>query len=182
MRTEKQQFIVFGVLAAVGLAFGVGVWWPAHQQRQQYHQHIEQARQTLKKARQSPKLETWHQAVDQLEQRLKGAQQHVPTRDKPAEVLRGLARALREHGVVDQEVITRPARKYGEHRVIRIKVTFRGSFPAAYSIVRRIEQMPRLIQIDRFAITDAAGQEAGRLAVDLELSTFFSRMKEGDHG
>jgi len=175
MRIDKDQLKVFIVLALVVGGFAVGIWMPARQQRRVLQDRIDQAEQKLRQARESPSLKKWNKTVASLEQQLASSRQRVPPRNELATVLRGLSEVLSKRNVMDQSVSTAPAQRFGSFGVTPITVKFRGSFPDAHAVVQRIEQMPRLIQVDRFEVDRGEVTESGPVRVYLELSAFFSR-------
>jgi len=179
MRLDKDQLKVLAVLIVVGGAFGVGIWWPAHQQRRALQRRVDQAKGKLQQARQSPSLERWSKTVASLETRVSGSRQRLPSKDELAQVLRGLSRVLNERGVRTPTVATAEAKRFGEFGVTPITVKFQGSFSDAHVVVQRIEKMPRLIQVDHFEVRRGEVTTQRPLDVHLKLSAFFSQKEPG---
>lgn len=175
MRLDKEQLTMLVVAIVVVGGAGAAIWMPARQQRQALQQRIDRAQQKLEKARQSPSLSKWHQSVASLEQRLANSRQRVPSQEELAKVLRGLSDVLAKRGVTEQEVSTAPAERFGSFGVTPVTVKFTGSCPDAHAVVKRIEQMPRLIQVDRLEVNHPEPKQPGAVRVYLELSAFFKR-------
>jgi Tfp pilus assembly protein PilO len=176
MWIDRDEWKVLAALAVIVVAFAIGIWLPARSERAGLHERIEHAENQLAKARASPDLSTWHEAVSTLRRELQGAQRRVPQDDELSRVLRGITNALNERGVRRQEVVTQEIERLDAYNVIPITVNFQGSFMDAYHVMERVEQMPRLIQVEQLHVKKPNdGAEA--LAVHMELSTFFAHLE-----
>jgi Tfp pilus assembly protein PilO len=175
---DRDQLKVLAVLLIVVGGFGAGIWLPARAERQTLQKRITEARQKLAKARESPSLRKWNQAVGNLRTKIDQSRQRVPRQDEMAEVLRGLSEVLNTRHVDDREVMTRDMQRFGRFGLIPIEVTFRGTFKDAYAVMQRIEQMPRLVQVDRLELGSNQRAEEQGLSVQLKLSAFFARREQ----
>jgi Tfp pilus assembly protein PilO len=173
-RDELKMLVVWVVVVGT---FAVGIWWPARQQRQALDQRISGYEQALARAKESPSLDAWHKTVASLEREVTASRQRLPAQGEPVNVLRGLSEVLDRRGVTKRQVSTEAARHFGRFGVTPIVVKFRGRFPDAHAVVKRIEQMPRLIQVDRFAVTGSPEGGTDPRRVHLELSAFFRRQE-----
>ena len=176
MRIEKDQIWTLGTAVVLLAAFIAGVLAPLHAKRVTYQQRIDQARKTLdSELAQTKGLAKLNSDVASLRQVINGAQQYVPQQDELADMLRGLSEALDAYGVSEREVKTQTTLHYAKYSVIPISVKYRASFPAVFGVLRRIEQMQRLIRVDQLQVRNESDDPLEPLDIELSLSTFIAR-------
>jgi len=182
VRIEKDQ--VRALLAGVGLfvLFGGGVLAPLRYQRAQHHARIAAAEHALGiDLKEASGLARLNAEVVELRRVVRGAQQYVPQDDELADVLRGLSEALTSHGIIEREMQTRPTLHHADYSTIPIELQFKGSYPSAHGVLRQIEQMHRLIRIDKLRVRGNQNDALAPLHVELTLSTFIARpLEAGD--
>lgn len=183
MQIEKDQILTLAAVAILAGVFVFAIWMPGRQRSDQLDRRIDKARVELGMtpvARQE--LLALHSEVNRLQSVINGAQQYVPVDDEIAAVVRGINESLRIHGVTEQEMITRQSEYYADYAAIPVTIEFRSSFPAVFGTLRQIEQMPRLIRVDRLTVQGDADNPARPLEVQVQLSTFYSSQAGGNQG
>ncbi|WP_432798083.1 type 4a pilus biogenesis protein PilO [Poriferisphaera sp. WC338] len=181
MRIEKDQVKTLIAAALLIIVFASLVWYPQQQTKVALQKEIDTAKETLGMNQNSEStLAARNNTVERLREKLSGAQQRVPGKDELADVLTGLTRALRQNHLQEQEVIAKPIESYAAYNVMPMVMDFEGSFPETFGVLKSIESMPRLIRLDQLVIGNVVGREntRERLAIHLELSTFFSESGE----
>ena len=177
MRIEKDQIKTMCVAVVLLGLFVAFIWKPQRKEMAELEVSIEGSKATLGMNENSTAMLTsQYREVERLRGELEGSQRRVPSRDELADVLSGLTRALRENRLHEQEVLARPFIDYASYSVMPMVMDFSGNFPETFGVLRSIEQMSRLIRIDRLTVTEKPGKQEGeaRLAIHMELSTFYS--------
>ena len=179
-RGELKRLVMLIALFAV---FGVGLWLPAHNERQALRDRIQDARRELgMDLADTNKLPVLHQRVSHLRETLSGSQRYVPREDELDHLLRDLTSAMQSNHVIAPEVVTERTKRFSRYSVVPLTLRFQGSFTEAFGVLDRIESMRRLCRIDELSMEPTEDDDArAPLAVTIELSTFFAQASgEGD--
>lgn len=181
MQIDKEQIRYLAVVLVIALGFALGIWWPAQMKRSRLHTRIAKERQQIQQAVAVHRdMKRWYRKIVGLRRQLRHFPSHAPDPGQLAQVLRQLSAALTDASVDDQDVTTRSANSVGKLMCIPIDVRFRGSFPAAYQVLRHVETMHAFVRVDDLQIhrpnRDAGG---GDLRVQLRLNTFFAANQRG---
>ena len=178
MPIERDQLKTLAIIVSLGLVFAVVIWLPGHFARQKIQTRITSARHELGiMPDHKAGLSSWYTQVVNLRQTVNGAQKYVPEQDELADVLRGITQAMQDNPVESPELTTRDVTHFANYSVIPVSLQFSAHFPDVFGVLDAIEQMPRLIRIERLDIASNPNDPGQRLSVKLELSTFFSKQK-----
>ncbi|MCC6682729.1 MAG: type 4a pilus biogenesis protein PilO [Phycisphaeraceae bacterium] len=181
MRIEKDQkraMLTAGIMLTV---FTAALLVPLRFQRASYQHRIDDARQALGIDLADTKgLAKLNSEVAGLRQVINGAQQYVPDQDEMADVMRGLSEALDAFGVTERQVQTQTTQHYQKYSVMPITLQYRASFPSVFGVLRRIEQMQRLIRVDALEVRHDSDDDLQPLEIKLSLSTFIARQSPAE--
>ncbi len=173
---EPGELKRLALLAVLFVAFGMGLWWPAHNERQELQQRIDAARLKLDRnyagASELPML---HRRVMQLGKTLEGAQRYVPQKDELDHLLRDLTTAMQTHHVKNAELVTSETKAFAGYSLVPMALQFEASFPQVFGVLDRVESMSRLVRIDELEVEPKDKAEGSPLTVKIKLSTFFMR-------
>lgn len=176
MRIEKDQVRTLSAAGIMLAIFAAAVLAPLHVQRANYQHRIDAAKRALGIDLVETKgLAKLNSDVASLRQVINGAQQYVPEQDEMADVMRGLSEALDSFGVTERQVQTQTTQHYQKYSVMPISLQYRASFPAVFGVLRRIEQMQRLIRVDELVVRQESNDDLEPLQIKLSLSTFIAR-------
>ncbi|MBI1335681.1 MAG: type 4a pilus biogenesis protein PilO [Phycisphaera sp.] len=180
MRIEKDQFKTLGVLVAMGCVFVFALWMPHHKRMEALRDRVVTAQRQMGVDRQSTAaLVGLAQEVLDLKQQLGESSRFVPEGDDLADLLKQLSNDLESHNVFDREMQTRSAVNYANFSLIPVTLRFRGSFPAVYDFLDKIESMRRVVRVDRVQAEGRPGKGDGLVDAQIELSAFFSSVEGG---
>lgn len=153
MRIKKNHWITAGCLAGVLLAFGLGVWLPETRKQAEYRERIDAAQETLgPNFNQPAALASRVQEVEALEEHVGSSRRIIAAQPDVADLLRSLSEAGRDLDIRDQDLNTQPDRHHKHCSEIPVELGFSGSFNAIYSLLEKVETMPRLVRADALSL------------------------------
>lgn len=178
MSIERDQFramIILGVMTGI---FGLGFWLPNHLHENRLHAQLKMAEDSLKAEQHDPeKLAVMVRQVSDLKALTLQSQKYVPQSDELADLLRQLSIELERQRVTGQEIQTGTIIHGQEYSVVPITLRFKGSFPAVFGFLQRIESMQRMIRVTKLDFDGDAAHVNELLSVRIELYTFFAEVK-----
>jgi len=177
-RASRLMWIVLPLMAVVGAV----AWWPLHRQNQALGQRIEQTKRELADARRTAERhERLSEQIERMRSRLRDDRQHIPQNPKLTELFASLTGAIEQLGLRDPDLSSGSIVNRPHVRAMPIRLTFRGSAVQAFNLLRRIEDMPRLIQPTSLVMEapNQAAEESDGVRVDLRLQAFFHGTDRG---
>lgn len=120
-----------------------------------------------------------YEEVQALRDQLDGRGRYIPEEDQISLVLQDFSGLINAPGVTGQEIITLAPSYYADYNIMPVKIQFNAPFATAYDLVTRIEQLSRVVRIDRLDVEAQPGYPSQPLTVNLELSAFFSTQQGG---
>jgi Tfp pilus assembly protein PilO len=183
MQIEKDQWIVFAVIAGLTLAFVVGVWMPESRKVTELKARIATAESELGPNFSQPTaLAERQERVAALQQQLEASDRFVPQGPELAKLLLSLAEATEVQGIDDPQTQTHESRHYRLYSEIPVELEMAGDFASIYRLLGEIEAMPRLVRIDALNLrrvqTDREpGSEGPAMRASLRLNSFFTPLE-----
>lgn len=170
MRIEKDQANTLIAVVGLMLAYGAVVWLPSHLERGRLRVRLDTAAEQVEMSRSqlqsSAELE---REVKAMQASIDSQKQHLSGAGEAAEVVSSLGSAMERQGVNDPEVQTQPVIVGNDFCVAPVLVRYRGSFSQTLSLLKEIENGPRLMRVDRLDIVGSGkpGAEKQTVAIDL---------------
>ena len=174
MRIDRSEVraLVLGLLVAGAMI--AGLWWPTHARRRALTAQIEQADSVLRDSgAKDVGLSALAQKVELLKTSADAAQQRVPTQLGLGDLLRQLSLQADAQQVTSLEVSTKSIIAGPDYSIIPLTVQFHGLFPSVFGFLQAVEQMPRLVRVNRVDLHGVPSKPGDPLAVTIELYTFF---------
>ena len=181
MLIEKDQtraMIILGVMTGV---FALGFWLPNRLLENRLQAELTEVQETLAVDRHDPeKLAVMVRQVSDLKALTQQSQKYVPQSDELADLLRQLSIELERQSVSGQEIQTGKIIHGQEYSVVPITLRFKGSFPAVFGFLQRIESMQRMIRVTKLDFDGDSERVNEPLRVRIELYTFFTEVDGGN--
>lgn len=179
MRIERHQLQMAAVIAgSIALYAGV-VWWPQKHHIAELQEQIAEAEDQLGVARgQTDALARLARDVDQLRRQVTQNHKTIPARADMGELIRQLSLQIDRAQLAGQNITTEPAEPADDAMALPVVLTFEGSGAAVFDLVDRIENMPRLMQVQSLRL-HSEDPAAGRVRGALHLRTYFQPPNEG---
>ncbi len=117
--------------------------------------------------------------VQDLRTQIDGRGRYIPDEDRISLVLNDFSGLINAPGVTGQEIVTVAPGRYADYNILPVKIQFSAPFATAYDLVARIEQLSRVVRIDRLSIEAETDYPRQPLTVNLELSAFFTSQSIG---
>ena len=117
--------------------------------------------------------------VKELRTQLDGRGRYIPDEDRISMVLQDFSGLINAPGVTGQEIVTVKPGRYADYNILPVKIQFSAPFATAFDLVARIEQLSRVVRIDRLDIKAEPDYPHQPLTVNLELSAFFTSEQIG---
>lgn len=167
---SKRWFIIVALAA-----FGGVLHWCAVTSRANQLKALEVEASTLR-AR-LPDTRT-REEVAQLHQRLRQHNDALPMQGDVAGFLRELMTDLEKCQVFNRSLTTGVIRTEEPLLVIPFTLTFKSSFEAAYGLLARLYEYPRIVRVNRLVISREPHAATDSLSVSMHLETFARTTKE----
>lgn len=178
MLIEKDQvraMIILGVMTGI---FGLGFWLPNRLHENRLNAELEDVKESLVVDKHDPeKLAVMVRQVGDLKALTQQSQKYVPQSDELADLLRQLSIELERQSVSGQEIQTGTIIHGQEYSVVPITLRFKGSFPAVFGFLQRIESMQRMIRVTKLDFDGDSEHVNEPLRVRIELYTFFAQVQ-----
>jgi Tfp pilus assembly protein PilO len=180
MRFERDQLRVLIILGVMLSIFMVAFWLPNRLHERRLHAELIKADQHLAGDQRSPDaLASMVKQAADLRSLTQQSQKYVPQTDELSQLLRQLSLELEGQHVTGQEIQTGSIVHGEVYSVVPITLRFKGSFPAVYGFLKRIESMNRMVRITRLELDGDAQRTDELLTIRLEIYTFFSKPGQG---
>lgn len=173
MSIDRQDIKHFGIIFGVAALLCGGVWIGVREVHHGMNQEMVQLRQKLGLNQGSDSLERLKDQVVLLETQFAKQANYVPNTPETGAVHAAISQSLQDLTVQGQEISTEPAKQYLRYGTVPVRVGFESDFVSVHRFVDRIEQSPRLIEIERLEIETDPRRE-GRLRVTLDLRAYYS--------
>ena len=185
MQIDRNQWIVFGIIAAMTLAFVLGVWMPESRSIRQSRERIRNAEVSLgPNFNQPTALAERQRSVDLLRDQLAASDRHVPQGPEIAKLLLSLAEATQASGVVDPQTQTSESRHHLLFSEMPVEIEAGGDFASIYRLLSSVESMPRLVRVDalnlrraRRVVGDAAS-DTPTMRMSMRVNSFYTPAEE----
>ncbi len=178
MPVERAELRLIAALLCVVAVFTVGLWLPNVSRAQELREEILKLEKDLGVSRdRSDDLARLAHDVDRLREKMASTNKVIPEQGELAGFLRELSVQIDQEQLTDQGLSTGSIREGDEYTTLPVELTFSGNSLAVFRFVNRVEEMPRLVQVDRLVVED--GPEDGRVQVEMDLNTFFYTTEEG---
>ncbi len=179
MRASKSQVRLASIIAIAVAVYAALAWWPLMRDIQRTRQQIATGEKELGITRgRTDGLAQLAHRVDQLRARSAMNNKDIPASAEVAGVLRQLSLEIEAASLTGQGISTRESQKRDEVIELPVELSFAGPSTAVFGFVERIENMPRLIQVDSMQIQRNA-DKGGTVDAAVRLRTFFSPGQEG---
>ena len=176
-RDQMRAMLILGVMTGI---FTLGFWLPNHLHEKSLHAQLQSVKHELATNHHDPdKLAMLVRQVSDLKSLTTQSQKYVPQSDELADLLRQLSVELQRQHVTGQEIQTGSIVDGDEYSVVPITLRFKGSFPAVFGFLKRIESMQRMIRVTKLDFDGDATHINQPLSVRIVLYTFFSEAQAG---
>lgn len=174
MRVEKDQINTMIAIAVLCLAYVLAIWMPQRGRIAEARERLDAAEAALTSG-QAGQVSLKQMSADlrELRQSVQNSTKRIPDQSDLPALLRELSGELEDLHVTDRTIQTQAVEKGDDFVVIPIRLTFRGSFAAAYAFMQRVESMDRLVHIGKLELGgDADGQDRP-ITVRMDMAAFF---------
>jgi Tfp pilus assembly protein PilO len=179
MRINRSQVRLALVIVGLSLAFIFALWLPQQGRERRLQARIEAAQQQRVAERDhAADLANLSRTVAQLRTTVAQAPRSVPPQGEMAALLRQLTAEAGQDRLGQQEVGTQQVIVGTDFCLMPLNLSMKGSFPAVFAYLDRIESLPRIMQINRLDVSGNAAKPADPVAVRIELSAFFLPAEE----
>lgn len=175
MRIERDQWRTILIVAGMVTAFVLAVWLPDRMAQRTVQARIDAAQRQLGFDRLGALgLKQLADEVAELERLSTDSRRRVPGSGEVADLLRQLSADLSTARVSQQQILTQNVSHGRDYSVMPLVVEFQSSFPAAFSFLRGVESMPRLVRVSKLEIDGSPDRPDEPLSVRLDLVSVFS--------
>lgn len=178
MKLRQDAPLWMGV-AGLTLAGVLGAWLPIINRGRSIEQAIAGLESELAKPADTPeRINKLRAQVEKLESRGRGRTADIPRDSEVAKLVQDLSASLDTLGITRREITTGSPRPVDQALSLPVTVMVSGDFGSLVSLLRQIEQFPRLVRVDRMKLGPASrtkGEEPtdGMLRADLVLNAFY---------
>ena len=171
----RTGLIVLGMI----VVFVAAVWRPHARQCADVQGQIAALESELAHKRQQAEgAAILQQEVNQLESELDGNNKQISPRHDVAGLLRQINGQIAQEELGDQNLTTQPQKSVNrDYTILPIELRFAGDSVSAFRFVRRVEQMPRLVQL-RHLDMQADVERSSRVEVTMGIDAFFGTAAE----
>jgi Tfp pilus assembly protein PilO len=170
---EKKQILFLGVMVLAGvvlIVFGyVPIVWQKYVIRralQRQSLSVEQVRGSIEQA------VILEGKIAELQQRVQWFERYVPQDAQFSSLWRQIADLITDHDLQNQQVRPGAEIRYDDFNVVTLDIQCSGTLPKIFDFVRSLEQMDRLIRIDRMELTNDKNL-TGQLTFSAKAEAFY---------
>jgi len=153
MKVDRTQAVMLGVILAMVAGFAAMVWWPMHSEARQKRDRIKSLESKLSliedRRRALGRLE---EEVERLRRRVETQTRTIAPADQMPEILRQISLHIEASGLEGEGITTGEAIDKRHVRALPVELTVGGPGPEVFRLIRSIESMPRLVQVDRLKV------------------------------
>ena len=178
-QADRDNLVVIGVLMGVIVATAALVYFPQQRKLRDLRSRI--ARQKLrlvatgKKATAVPEM---LRTVQNMRQRYGDFDRQLPQRKEIGGFLREISGNLSEEALANQSIEPENPTQQKLFHTLPILLRFQGSYLSLASLLKRLEKMERLTQVQRLSITNGTGAKRegvqDRLDIELRMHIYFT--------
>ena len=175
MPVERGQIRTLIILFALGLTFVLGLWLPFRAKRMQIEQQLSKLDADINDEQQdTADVAAIGEKIVSLMEVVARFDKTVPPKPEVASLLRGLTGELKEQEVTSLNILPGTIVEGDAYCLAPIVLSFDGSFQSLFELLRHIESMDRLVQINMISATGKPKSPGALLAVRIELSAFYT--------
>ena len=173
MSIDRAQVRFSLIVVGLVVAFAAGLWGPTYWQIRRIHRQIAQAESDLgiKRGRTDGLAMLAHE-VEQLRREIAGTSKTIPAHADLAEVLRELSTQIEAEKLTSQGISTPAGVTADDHAEMPVQLSVRGPSTAVFALVRRVENLPRLIQFDSIRI-QRDDKSPNQVQANMKLTTYY---------
>lgn len=174
MRIDKMQMRTGMIIAGLAVAYAGLLWWPAHRHIRSLEAQITENEQALGIARdRTDGLAKLANEVNKLRAEVAGSNKEIPDQGEMAAMLRELSVQIENENLTGQGINMLAAKAGHDYLTQPVELTFSGRSLDAFRFVNRLENMPRLVQVESVAMRQESGTQGQRVKASMRLNTFF---------
>ena len=173
MSIDRSQLrFTLNVIALIAVFVG-GLWGPTFWQIRRIHQQIAKAESDLgiKRGRTDGLAILAHE-VERLRRTIATNRKTIPVRSDLADVLRDLSTQIEAEKLTSKGISTPATVTAVDHTEMPVQLTVKGSSTAVFALVRRVENLPRLIQFDSLTV-QRDEKSPGQVQASMKLTTYY---------
>lgn len=170
--TPIQRWFILALAFVLGIA---GVWFSYRSSFSELSQQIEQARYTLGvDLAPGEGLSKLQVDVVRMRQRINDRHSFVPESPRMDQVIRGISWSLETAGAYNVEMTNLETKAFQNFSEIPIELSFTGSFETLVTFLNELEDMPRLVVVEKLSMNQELVDGHRELNMDMKLRTFYS--------
>jgi len=179
MIRKSDVMLSCGWLVITGSVFGV-VLLPSAKKEQALLSEIARLRADLTQPTSGPEMiARLSSDLEALKEFGRGRMTPIPKQSNIAGLMASISHILDELGLEQSDITTKPAKQLDFASAMPVSVTLEGSFQKIYLAISRIEQLPRLIRVDRLRVSvpqtpNLSVDRSGTVRAEISLSAFFA--------
>lgn len=180
MRLSRSNWMLLGGWALLVAVSGRAVIWPAHRASIELDADISAKKAELARPGSGPEtIERLARELTALRNLGKARMTPIPEESGVAGLVRELSNSFDGLGLIDREVSTGAAKQLEEASAMPMTVALAGDFPSIYRAVAQIENLDRLVRVQRLRVSleNRAGKEGadrtGRVRAEVLLDIFY---------
>jgi len=172
---DRSQLIVIGVAVGMLACFIGLVCIPDHRSLKKIGAELETTEQLMVDLRtEAVRLPDISEQVAGLKERHMQHLVCVPQESNLAEFLGTVADILKSEGITQREVVPQRPRVHPEYYELPITMAFDSSFPSAFAVLARLEQMERVTRVESTQFSSLP-QTNGRVQVEIQMVIYHTR-------
>jgi len=164
------------IVLLVGV-YGGAVWYPTMRQNRVLAEQV-RGKQAELDAMKRPDLAPVRGEIAALRAELRDRSVDLPEGELHDRVLHHVSDTLLAQGITLYETSYGKTRAYKRFSMTPIEVTFEGRFPAAFRVIRQIENQGPPVRIDRLELMADERDPSRSLGVSMQLGSFFLPTEE----
>lgn len=174
MRIDHKQMRMSLIIVGLAVAYVGLLWWPVQNDIGALRAKIAKSEQELGIARdRTDGLAKLAEEVNRLRHEVAGSNKEVPAQSEMAAMLRELSVQIESENLTGQGINMLAAKAGEDYLTQPVELTFSGRSLDAFRFVNRLENMPRLVQVESVAMRQEPDSGGQRVKASLRLNTFF---------
>lgn len=179
MKDRTTAVLSAGFLALAGAGAGLLVW-PAYAGMRGHSREIARLRTELAKPTSDPEvIAALASELESLRALGEARMTPIPLDADIAGLMEDLSGALEGLGIDRREITTGSTKLFDEASSLPVSVSLQGEFLKVYGLVRHLEELPRLVRVERLRVSTGQGGAVtagagGDLRAEINLEVFFA--------
>ena len=175
MRIERDQARTLVLVAALLVGFVGALWLPHRVKENRLQDRITAAKALIASdGIYAQTLSVLSKQVAELTEVAHGSDKYISPAGEQAQLLRQFSSELQNKLTTDQEIQTQPMIEGSDFNVMPVMLSFHGSCPAVFDLVKTVETGRRLVRVTGLHLQTPPGKGSDSLQAQVELSTFFT--------